>query len=98
VRCIVPRGTIGSPRRVQTALVWLNRSALSALLTEQLQQVAGCQGATIAVGASRDAGPGESNWLEFICTSPEHADSPYVRAVAGGVVSEARERYNVLDS
>ena len=80
------------------SLIWLNRAALSALLTEQLQQVTGCQGATIAVGASRDAGPGESNWREFICTSPERADPPYVRAVAGGVVSEARERYNVLDS
>jgi hypothetical protein len=83
---------------VHESLIWLNRAALSALLTEQLQQVAGCEGATIAVGASRDAGPGESNWREFIWTSPEHADPPYVRAVAGGVVSEARERYNVLDS
>ncbi|MDQ6873378.1 MAG: hypothetical protein M3037_15455 [Gemmatimonadota bacterium] len=83
---------------MHTALTWLNRAALSALLTEQLRQVAGCHGATIAVGPSRDAASGESNWLEFICTSPEHADSPYVRAVAGGVVSEARERYNVLDS
>jgi hypothetical protein len=83
---------------VRRSLVWLDRAALSALLTEQLRQVAGCQGATIAVGASRDAGPGESNWLEFICRSPDYADLPYVRAVAGGVVSEARERYNVLDS
>jgi hypothetical protein len=52
----------------------------------------------IVVGASEDAAHGESNWLEFRCLVPERADSLYVRAVAGGVVSEARERYNVLDS
>lgn len=79
-------------------LTWLNRAALSALLTEQLRQVAGCQGATISVGASREAAPGESNWLDFFTTAPPHANPLYVRAVAGGVVSEARERYNVLDS
>jgi hypothetical protein len=80
------------------SLVWLDRGTLSALLTEQLQRTAGCQGATIVVGASRDVGNGESNWLEFRCLIPTHADPSYVRAVAGGVVSEARERYNVLDS
>jgi hypothetical protein len=41
---------------------------------------------------------GESNWLDFLCLVPKYADPLYVRAVAGGVVSEARERYNVLDS
>lgn len=78
--------------------VWLDRGTLSALLTEQLQRTAGCQGATIVVGASYDAAHGESNWHEFLCLVPTHADPLYVRAVAGGVVSEARERYNVLDS
>jgi hypothetical protein len=70
----------------------------SALLTEELQRVAGCQGAAIVVGASRDVAHGESNWFEFLCLVPAHADRLYVRAVAGGVVSEARERFNVLDS
>ncbi len=79
-------------------LLWLNRRALNALLTEQLRQVSGCQGATLRVGASRDVGPAESNWTDFACTTPERADPHFVRAVAGGVVSEARERYNVLDS
>ena len=80
------------------SLIWLDRAALSALLTEQLRKVVGCQGATIVIGRSRDARPGESNWFEFLCLMPQHADSAYVQAVAGGVVSEARERYNVLDS
>jgi hypothetical protein len=79
-------------------LVWLDRGALNALLTEQLQRVAGCQGATIVVGASRNVAHGESNWFEFACLVPTHADEHYVRAVAGGVVSEARERYNLLDA
>jgi len=48
------------------------------------------------VGASRDAAPGESNWHEFTCLAPQHPAPTYVCAVAGGVVSEARERY-VLD-
>ena len=79
-------------------LVWLDRWTLNALLSEQLQRVAGCDGATIVVGASRDVAQGESNWVEFLCLVPAHADPLYVRAIAGGVVSEARERYNVLDS
>jgi hypothetical protein len=79
-------------------LEWLDRATLSALLTEQLQRTAGCQGATIVVGVSQDVAQGESNWLEFLCLVPTRTDPSYVRAVAGGVVSEARERYNVLDS
>ena len=79
-------------------LARLDRGTLSALLSEQLQRTAGCQGATILVGASRDVARGESNRLDFLCLVPTHADPSYVRAVAGGVVSEARERHNVLDS
>jgi hypothetical protein len=82
---------------VDDTLVWLDRAALSALLTEQLHKIAGCQHATIVVGARRDAAPGESNWHDFTCLAPQHPDPTYVRGVAGGVVSEARERYNVLD-
>jgi hypothetical protein len=78
--------------------LWINRGTLNALLTDQLRQVAGCEGATVRVGASRDVGPAESNWTDFICTATKRADSHFVCAVAGGVVSEARERYNVLDS
>ena len=77
---------------------WLDRGTLSALLTEQLQRVAGWHGAAIVVGASRDVADAESNWFEFGCLVPARADQLYVRGVAGGVVSEARERYNVLDS
>ena len=88
----------GERSRTRRPLVWLDRGTLNALLTEQLRRVVGCQGATIIVGASRNLAPGESNWLEFLCLVPEHSDRLYVRAVAGGVVSEARERYNVLDS
>lgn len=83
---------------MRQSLVWLDRGTLSALLTEQLQCVEGCHGAAIVVGASRDVAHGESNWFEFRCLVPAQADPLYVRAVAGGVVSEARERYNVLDS
>jgi hypothetical protein len=35
-------------------LLWLDRGALNALLTEQLRQVAGYEGSTVRVGASRD--------------------------------------------
>jgi hypothetical protein len=48
--------------------------------------------------AVRDAAPGESNWFNFWTTAPTNANGLFIRAVAGGVVSEARERYNVLDS
>ncbi len=79
-------------------LLWINRGALNALLTEQLREFVGCEEATLRVGASRDVGLAESNWTDFACTAPKRADPHFVRAVAGGVVSEARERYNVLDS
>jgi hypothetical protein len=78
-------------------LLGFDRARLNTLLTEQLRRVAGCHGATIVVGASRDVGHGGSNWLEFLGLVPTPADGSYVRAVAGGVVSEARERCNVLD-
>jgi hypothetical protein len=80
------------------AFTWLDRGSLNSLLTEQLRQISGCEGATISVGPSRDAAPGESNWFNFWTTAPTNANGPFIRAVAGGVVSEARERYNVLDS
>jgi hypothetical protein len=83
---------------MQKPLTWLNRAALGELLTTQLRQVVGCEGATIRVGASHDMAPGEGNWFDFFTTAPKHADPVFVRAVAGAVVSEARERYNVLDS
>jgi hypothetical protein len=83
---------------VTSRLQWLSRNSLNALLTRELQEVSGCEGASINVGPSRDAEPGESNWWNFSCTVPEGADAELVLAVAGGVVSEARERYNVLDS
>lgn len=79
-------------------LRWQNRNSLNHLLTRELQEVAGCEGASINVGPSRDACIGESNWWNFGCTIPKGADARFVLAVAGGVVSEARERYNVLDS
>ncbi len=78
--------------------VWLPRTVLNRLLTSQLQQVAGCEGASISIGATRDVHAGESNWAEFACSVPEAADPMLVHAVACGVVSEARERFNVLDS
>ena len=79
-------------------LTWISRAALGALLTEQLRRVEGCHGATISIGPSRDAEAGKSNWTEFFVTAPPDADAAYVRAVAGGVVSGAGERYNVLDA
>ena len=36
-------------------LRWLNRNSLNDLLTRELQEVAGCEGASINVGPSRDA-------------------------------------------
>ena len=71
---------------------------LSPLLTKQLREVVGCQGAANIVGASCDARPDESSGFKFLCLMPQQADPRDVRAVAGGVVSEARERDNVLDS
>jgi hypothetical protein len=83
---------------VDRRLVWLSRNRLNDLLTRELQSVLGCEEASIHVGPSRDAAPGESNWWNFGCSIPQNADRFLVLAVAGGVVSEAREEYNVLDS
>ena len=91
-------GPVETRARMRRSLIWLDRATLSALLTEQLQRVAGCHVAAIVVGASRDVAHGESNWFEFRCLVLPQADPLYVCAVAGGVVSEARERYNVLDN
>jgi hypothetical protein len=63
-----------------------------------LRENVGRQGADIIVGARCDARPGESNGFEFLCLMPQQADPSDVRAVAGGVVSEAPERYKVLTS
>ena len=83
---------------VRSRLKWLSRNRLNDLLTRELQTVLGCEGASIHVGPSRDAAPGESNWWNFGCSIPKGANRYLVLAVAGGVVSEAREQYNVLDS
>ena len=72
--------------------------ALNELLTSELNGIKGCEGAKIRVGASRDVGPGQSNWIDFSCEVPEHLWWDLVTAVAGGVVSCARDRYNVLDA
>jgi hypothetical protein len=77
---------------------WIDRVALSRLLTEQLRAVAGCEGATIEIGATQELRPNHCNWEEYRCVPTEDHDPDFVRAVAGGVVSEAREHYNVLDS
>jgi len=53
---------------------WLSRAALSVLLTRELNDVNGCEGAKIIVGASRNVGPGQSNWSNFLCEVPEHSD------------------------
>lgn len=82
---------------VHSRLMWLSRNRLNDLLTRELQTVRGCEGASIHVGPSRDAAPGESNWWNFGCSVPQNADRVLFLAVAGGVVSEAREQYNVLD-
>ena len=83
---------------VRSRLKWLSRNRLNDLLTRELQTVLGCVGASIHVGPSRDAAPSKSNWWNFGCSIPKGANRYLVLAVAGGVVSEAREQYNVLDS
>ena len=48
--------------------IWLSRNQPNDLLTRELQSVAGCDGASIHVGPSRNAAPGESSWWNFSCS------------------------------
>ena len=86
-----------SPGRVDDTLVWLDRAALSALLTEELRKVAGCEHASIVVRAGPRRRSGREQLARIHVRGAATSQSLLVRAVAGGVVSEARERYSMLD-
>jgi len=78
--------------------MWLHRAELNAMLTGELQKIAGCEGSTLIAGAQISVADFEhSNWADFTVTPAPGSDSNLVRAVAGGVVSTARELYNVVD-
>ena len=78
--------------------MWLHRAELNAMLTRELQKIAGCEGSSVHAGAQITVGDFErSNWADFTVTPAPGSDSNLVRAVAGGVVSTARELYNVVD-
>ncbi|MEJ7669582.1 MAG: hypothetical protein WKH97_12770 [Casimicrobiaceae bacterium] len=78
--------------------MWLRRAELDAMLTRELQKIAGCGGSTLTAGAPIPVADFDlSNWADFTVTPARGSDSNLVRAVAGGVVSAARELYNVVD-
>ncbi len=75
--------------------VWLHRTELNAMLTGELQKIAGCKRSTLIAGAQLEVTDFEhSNWADFTVTPAPGSDSNLVRAVAGGVVSTARELYS----
>ena len=78
--------------------MWLHRAELNAMLTRELQKVAGCERSTLTTGAQISVADFErSNWADFTVTRAPDSDHNLVRAVSGGVVSTARELYNVVD-
>jgi len=78
--------------------MWLRRAALDAMLTRELQKIAGCEKSTLIAGAPISVADFErSNWADFTVTPARGSDDSLVRAVAGGVVSATRELYNVVD-
>ena len=78
--------------------VWLRRAELDAMLTRELQKIAGCKRSMLIAGAKIEVTDFEhSNWADFTVTPALGSDHNLVRAVAGGVVSAVRELYNVVD-
>ncbi len=78
--------------------MWLRRVELDAMLTAELQKIAGCERSTLIAGAPISIADFEhSNWSDFTVTPAPGSDDNLVRAVAGGVVSATRELYNVVD-
>ena len=78
--------------------MWQHRGELDAMLTRELQKIAGCHGSTLTVGARIAVTDFyRSNWSDFTVTPAPGSDDNLVRAVAGGVVSATRELYNVVD-
>ena len=78
--------------------MWQHRGKLDAMLTRELQKIAGCDGSMLIAGAQNPVADFEhSNWADFTVTPAPGSDDNLVRAVAGGVVSAMRETYNVVD-
>ncbi len=78
--------------------MWLRRAELNAMLTRELQKIAGCERSTLIAGAPISVADFEhSNWADFTVTPALGSDSNLVRAVTGGVVSAVRELYNVAN-
>ena len=68
------------------------------MMTHELQNIAGCQGSTVIAGPKLEVSDFDhSNWADFTVTPALRCDEGLVRAVAGGVVSQTRELYNVVD-
>ncbi len=81
-----------------TMRVWLRRVELDAMLTRELQKIAGCERSTLFAGAQISVADFDrSNWSVFTVTPALGSDHNLVRAVAGGVVSAVREVYNVVN-
>jgi len=81
-----------------TMRVWLRRAELDAMLTRELQKIAGCGGCAVIAGPRMPVTDFDrSNWSDFTVTPALGSDANLVRAVAGGVVSTGREIYNVVD-
>jgi len=78
--------------------MWLRRAEINTMLTAELQKIAGCERSTLIAGVQITVADFDrANWATFTVTPAPVSDHDLVRAVAGGVVSAARELYNVVD-
>ena len=76
----------------------LPRDEVNALMTRQLQAVAGCEASTVRAGILvPDPSPERCNWLGFGCTPGPGAQAERVWLIAGGIVSLIRERYDMSE-
>jgi hypothetical protein len=76
----------------------LTRAQVNVLMTQRLQALAGCEGATVRAGILvPDPNPERCNWLGFGCTPRPGAHAQRVWLMAGGVVSHTREFYNISE-
>jgi hypothetical protein len=83
---------------VEPMRVFLRRTELDAMLTRELQKIAGCKGSTLVAGPQITVIDfDDSNWTDYTVKPAPRSHENLVRAVAGGVVSQTRELYNVVD-
>ena len=68
--------------------MWLRRAELDAMLTGELQKIAGCEGSMLTAGVPIPVADFDnSNWADFTVTPAPGSDHNLVRAVAGGVIA-----------